>query len=172
MTSQLNRRSFARRIAVVSSVGLLAGCGGSSDGSSGGSNGDGSGDSGGAAQTTPAGSEVSEYLSNSANFDGDLVVKASSDAVSVKVGAEGNGGAYAYAPVAIEISSGTTVMWEWTGEGNAHNVVSQGDGPLDSGSPVAESGTTYEHTFEDSGTHLYYCTPHKSMGMKGAVVVR
>ncbi|MBX0297431.1 halocyanin domain-containing protein [Haloarcula nitratireducens] len=165
MTSQLNRRSFARRIAAVSSAGLLAGCGGSGDESS-------SGESGGSAQTTPARSEVSEYLGNSANFDGNLTVKSSSDAVSVKVGAEGNGGAYAYAPVAIEISSGTTVSWEWTGKGSTHNVVSQGDGPLDSGSPVAEASTTYEHTFEDSGTYLYYCTPHKSMGMKGAVVVK
>lgn len=171
MTSQLNRRKFARLIATVPSAGLVSGCGGPSGGSSSGSNGDGSGDPGESAQTTPAGSEVSEYLSNSANFDGNLIVNASSDAVSVQVGAEGNGGAFAYAPVAIEVSTGTTVTWNWTGEGNAHNVVSQGDGPLDSGSPVAEPSTTYEYTFEDTGTYLYYCTPHKSTGMKGAIVV-
>ncbi|WP_324761154.1 halocyanin domain-containing protein [Haloarcula montana] len=164
MTSQLNRRSFARHIVAVSSSGIIAGCGGSSNGST--------ADSGGSAQSTPAGRNVSEYLSNSANFDGDPTVKTSADVVSVKVGAEGNGGAYAYAPVAVEISTGTTVSWEWTGNGSTHNVVSEGDGPLDSGSPVAEASTNYEHTFEESGTHLYYCTPHKSMGMKGAVIVR
>lgn len=164
MTSRLNRRSFAHTIVTVSSTGIIAGCGGSSDGST--------ADSGGSTQSTPAGRNVSEYLSNSANFEGDPTVKTSADAVSVKVGAEGNGGAYAYAPVAVEISTGTTVTWEWTGNGSTHNVVSEGGGPLDSGSPVAESGTSYEHTFEESGTHFYYCTPHRSLGMKGAVIVR
>ena len=57
------------------------------------------------------------------------------------------------------------------GEGGGHNVVSDSDGPLDSGNPVDTSGVEYEHTFEEDGIYKYYCAPHKSLGMKGAVVV-
>ncbi len=30
---------------------------------------------------------------------------------------------------------------------------------------------TFEHTFEEAGVYTYACTPHKTLGMKGAVVV-
>jgi len=36
---------------------------------------------------------------------------------------------------------------------------------------VATEGHEFEHPFEESGRFLYYCQPHKSAGMKGAVVV-
>jgi len=71
----------------------------------------------------------------------------------------------------VTVNPGTEVVWTWTGAGSGHNVVSDGDGPLDSGSPVSESGTTYSHTFEEYGVYNYVCTPHESLGMKGAVVV-
>ncbi|MFB6222200.1 MAG: plastocyanin/azurin family copper-binding protein, partial [Haloarcula sp.] len=45
-----------------------------------------------------------------------------------------------------------------------------GDGPLDS-ELVADEGSAYEHTFEETGTHLYSCEPHKSLGMRGAIIV-
>ncbi|WP_248299359.1 plastocyanin/azurin family copper-binding protein, partial [Halorhabdus amylolytica] len=63
-----------------------------------------------------------------------------------------------------------TVIWEWTGQGNAHNVVADDDS-YSSGPPVAEAGTTFERTFEETGISKYYCDPHLSVGMKGAVVV-
>ena len=97
-----------------------------------------------------------------------------SSEVTVEVGAEGNGGALAFAPAGVWVDPGTTVTWEWTGEGGGHNVVSDG-GPasLDSGAPVAEAGSTYEHTFseEETGITNYYCSPHEALGMLGAVAV-
>uniref|UniRef100_UPI0023A95C99 plastocyanin/azurin family copper-binding protein n=1 Tax=Halorubrum distributum TaxID=29283 RepID=UPI0023A95C99 len=48
------------------------------------------------------------------------------------------------------------------------------NGAFDSGSAVAEEGTTFEHTFEDAGegdVFRYACEPHQSVGMKGAVAV-
>jgi halocyanin-like protein len=93
--------------------------------------------------------------------------------VTVKVGADGNGGAFAFSPAGIWVDPGTTVTWEWTGQGGGHNVVAV-EGPasdLNSGSPVAEAGTTYTYTFEKGGITNYQCEPHASLGMKGAVAV-
>jgi halocyanin-like protein len=97
-----------------------------------------------------------------------------SSEVTVEVGASGNGGNLAFAPAGVWVDVGTTVVWEWNGEGGGHNVVADG-GPaaLDSGAPVAEAGTTYEYTFEegDAGITNYYCSPHQALGMLGAVAV-
>jgi halocyanin-like protein len=94
--------------------------------------------------------------------------------VTVDVGASGNGGALAFAPAGIWVDPGTTVVWEWTGEGGGHNVIAEeGPASLDSGAPVAEAGTTFEHTFSEgeAGITKYYCSPHQSLGMLGAVAV-
>lgn len=115
---------------------------------------------------------VAEYLSETSNFDGTGADATAADEVSVVVGARGNGGNWAYAPAVVAVSTGTTVRWEWNGKGGAHNVVSEGDrDPLYSGRAIPSSAKTYEYTFESAGTYLYYCTPHKSYGMKGAVIV-
>jgi halocyanin-like protein len=94
--------------------------------------------------------------------------------VTVQVGASGNGGNLAFAPAGIWIDPGTTVVWEWTGEGGGHNVVSDsGSASFDSGAAVSEAGTTFEHTFAEAeaGITTYYCSPHESLGMLGAVAV-
>jgi halocyanin-like protein len=89
--------------------------------------------------------------------------------VTVTVGAQGNGGYLAFDPAAVRVSSGTTVTWEWTGQGGSHNVVAE-DGSFES-ELVAEEGHTFSHTFEESGAYRYYCQPHETLGMNGAVVV-
>jgi hypothetical protein len=64
-------------------------------------------------------------------------------------------------------------VWEWTGQGGAHNVVAE-NGAFDSGEPVGEEGTTFEYTFADAGegdVFRYACSPHRGVGMKGAVAV-
>ncbi len=69
--------------------------------------------------------------------------------VTIEVGASGNGGNLAFAPAGIWIDTGTTVTWEWTGEGGGHNVVASEGASLDSGAAVSEAGSTYEFTFEE-----------------------
>jgi len=111
---------------------------------------------------------VDEWLAAASNFDGTIVDRTDTDTATVTAGVEGNGGKFAFG--ALKISTETTVRWEWTGEGGPHNIVSKGDGPLNS-ELVAEEGNTYEHTFAETGTYLYSCKPHKGLGMRGAVVV-
>ena len=93
--------------------------------------------------------------------------------VTVKVGASGNGGNVAFKPAGIWIDPGTTVIWEWTGEGGQHNVKTE-DGPATLDSELQEAaGETYEYTFseEEAGVTNYKCVPHAGLGMKGAVAV-
>jgi len=112
-------------------------------------------------------SKVDEYLADANNYDGTITDATGRSEVSVAVGA---GDGYAFGPAAVRVDAGTTVVWEWTGGGGLHNVVAE-DGAFDSGDPVSGRDATFEHTFGDSGTYLYYCNPHKALGMKGAVVV-
>ena len=123
---------------------------------------------GGGGTTVPA---WPDYLSGANGFDEASVAdERGSDSVTVEVGAGANG--FAYNPTTLWISPGTTVQFEWTGQGGGHNVVSN-DGPaeLDSGSPVSESGVNYEYTFENAGINTYYCNPHETSGMKGGIAV-
>lgn len=90
--------------------------------------------------------------------------------VTVAVGARGKNGFVSYDPVAVAVSPGTTVRWEWTGRGGGHDVVSD-TGLFTSGKPVSAAGTTFEHTFDAPGIYNYYCTPHRGMHMKGLVLV-
>jgi len=159
----LNRRTFIRSSAAVTAVGVLAGCGGSG------------GDGGTTEPETPEGgdvpSEVQEYLSETDNFEGSVQDETGTDTVEVDVGAEGNGGNFGFSPPAIRVDTGTTVRWVWTGEGGQHNVVAEdGYGDFES-KQIGDEGFEYPQTFDEAGTTLYYCTPHKGLGMKGAVIV-
>jgi halocyanin-like protein len=165
------------RRSVVLSTGTLAltalaGCSGSSGGSGGdGSESDGGGGTGPETESDDGGGSTANFdgwMEDVGNYDG-VVDETGSDGVTVAVGAEGNGGAYAFDPAAVRVSSGTTVVWEWTGQGSQHNVVAEGGG-FES-EYAAEEGFTFEHTFSESGTYKYVCTPHRTLGMKGAVVV-
>jgi halocyanin-like protein len=113
-------------------------------------------------------SEVEEYLADTGNYDG-VVDETGASEVTVTVGTEANGGNFGFGPAAVRVSSGATVVWEWNGLGSSHNVVEE-DGTFES-ELVMEEGHTFSQTFEESGVVHYYCTPHRTMGMKGVVVV-
>ncbi|WP_420182677.1 halocyanin domain-containing protein [Haloarcula sp. KBTZ06] len=111
------------------------------------------------------------FLDSVGNFDGSTVDATGQDTVTVEVGVQANGGAYGFGPPAVHVDNGATVQFEWTGNGGGHNVVSDGDGPLDSGSTTSSAGVNYEHTFEEDGIYPYLCVPHEGLNMKGAIVV-
>jgi halocyanin-like protein len=110
------------------------------------------------------------YLNEANNGDAIEDLRGNSE-VTVQVGVGSQG--LAFGPAGIWVDTGTTVTWEWTGEGGGHNVILE-EGPasgLDSGAPVAEAGTTYSYTFENGGVNKYFCQPHKALGMLGGVAV-
>jgi halocyanin-like protein len=124
-----------------------------------------------AAAQEGSGVDFDGWFEDVSNFDG-VVDRRGQSEVTVEVGAQGNGGAFAFGPAAIRVDPGTTVIWEWTGEGGGHNVVAEeGTDYAYESDLVSEAGFTFEHTFEQEGISKYYCTPHRSLGMKGAVVV-
>ncbi|MFC7042022.1 halocyanin domain-containing protein [Halonotius sp. GCM10025705] len=125
------------------------------------------------AGTAAGQSEMADFGSHLQGVDGGTEDLRGNDEVTVQVGASGNGGNLAFSPAGIWIDPGTTVIWEWTGEGGGHNVEAI-DGPASfSSETVGESGFTFEFTFteEHAGITNYRCSPHESLGMLGAVAV-
>lgn len=141
-----SRRAFVGTVAGALAVG--AGC--LDRGSGGGSDG-------------PAG--YGDWFDGVDSYDG-LVDRTGTGRTTVEVGA---GSGLSFAPAAIEVDPGTTVVWKWTGAGGRHNVVERDDAFA---SPYHQTqGSTFEHAFETAGTFPYYCVPHRSAGMRGGVTV-
>ncbi|MFC4358719.1 halocyanin domain-containing protein [Halobium salinum] len=120
------------------------------------------------ADSGPAAPTFDGWLDGVDNYDGVADERGESE-VTVRVGAAGNGGAFAFDPPAVQVDPGTTVRWEWTGDGGSHNVVAE-DGSFES-DLLGDAGTTFERTFDAAGVTKYACAPHVSLGMKGVVVV-
>ncbi|RAW45681.1 halocyanin domain-containing protein [Halorubrum sp. 48-1-W] len=123
-----------------------------------------------AAGTGTGAAQYDGWLDDVDNYDGTHDYRGE-DEVTVEVGAGDNG--LLFAPPAILIDPGTSVVWEWTGAGGAHNVVAD-DETFDSGEAVEEEGTTFEYTFEDASegdVFNYLCVPHETVGMKGSVAI-
>ena len=118
-----------------------------------------------------AGSAAAAYggwLDDVDNYDGTHDHRGEEE-VRVDVGA---GSGLLFDPPAILIDEGTTVVWEWTGEGGGHNVA-ETNGAFESELTDA-AGHTFEHTFadaEEGDVFEYVCTPHEAVGMKGVVAI-
>ena len=99
--------------------------------------------------------------------------------------------AVAFEPEELTIQQGDTVAWKHAA-GEPHNVVAyEGESPEDAeywasggfeseaaaregwekGNGAVQSGQSYVHTFETTGTHEYFCVPHEAAGMVGSVTV-
>ena len=125
-----------------------------------------------AAATPAAAQAYGEWMSDVSNYEA-TVDYTGQESVTVAVGAGENG--VLFDPPAILVDPGTTVTWEWTGEGGQHNVVHQPES--EDGDPAFESelmeeeGATFERTLEEETAFRYYCDPHRAAGMKGVVAV-
>lgn len=136
----------------------------------------------GRSEGTPsdAGRRLIDYLNaepEAGTFEGRISDKTGFNAgpderdVVVAVGSSTDGENLSFDPPAMKVTAGTSVSWEWTGEGGFHNVVStdRSDFDFDSGEPTASG--SFERRFDDTGVGLYRCEPHADNGMKGGFVV-
>ncbi|MES3516272.1 MAG: halocyanin domain-containing protein [Natronomonas sp.] len=124
-----------------------------------------------AAGGTAAAQEAFDYdgwFDDVPNFDG-TVDRTGQDEVTVEVGAGDNG--LVFEPPAIHVDPGTTVVFEWTGQGGVHNVAEDETGDRYESELMGDSGETFRVTYETDGISKYVCAPHISVGMKGAVAV-
>ncbi len=159
-SADVSRRGFLTAAAGATATAAAAGSAAAQNNSTAGGNATGDGQG----QTRP---DFGGYLDDANGFVGTVANARGQSNVTVSVGAGSNG--FAFDAPAIHVDAGTTVTWEWTGEGGAHNVVHT-DGAFESELQESE-GATFEHTFEEDGVYTYYCNPHEAVGMKAAVVV-
>lgn len=105
-------------------------------------------------------------------YDGSVEDNTGEDEVTVAVGGGDEG--LAFDPPAIRIDTGTTIVWEWTGEGGGHNIAPEGETDFDDFGDeeiVDSDDRTVEDTFEEEGVGLYLCEPHAGVEMYGGFVV-
>ena len=150
------RRHVLTGTGVAIATGALAGCLSGDDGD--GDDGDGEED------------QLMDHLENARGFDGDVRDHTGEDRVTVMNGGGDDG--LAFDPAGIRIDAGTTVVWEWTGRGGAHDVASLPDSDFSFQSDRTDTeGHTFEHTFDEEGVALYECQPHRGQRMKGGIDV-
>lgn len=75
---------------------------------------------------------------------------------------------FSFTPQYLTISVGDIV--KWTNTSGSHNIRAE-DNSFFSG-PAAPAPWEFTHTFTTVDSFPYYCEPHQSMGMTGAIVVR
>lgn len=83
---------------------------------------------------------------------------------------------FAFNPDPVTIHAGDTVHWVWQSDDHSTTSVSGSAEQWDSG--VHNTGSTFDHTFDQAGTFVYYCTIHgidngngTASGMASKVVV-
>lgn len=157
--TELTRRRFVLTGSMLTAV-SLAGCTGNNDDEE-------------VDPDTPEGRIDSYLQDNDADlYDGDVTDLTGDDTVTIDVGAGDEG--LAFGPPAFRIDAGTTVVWEWTGEGGEHNVVPATGSDFDDfgdDETVDAADHSIEDTFDESGVGLYLCEPHRAVGMHGGFIV-
>lgn len=113
---------------------------------------------------------VNEWVADASIWGGTIADETDSESTTVAVGVEDHRGAFAFSPPAVKVSPGTTVAWEWTGNGGGHDVVFE-DADIEPSDIHTDPGVHFEHAFAETGVYRYACRPHEGIGMKGAVVV-
>ena len=161
---------ITRRSAIHGAIGTLAlasfaGCLGDDD--------DDADDTDDADDADPA-DRADQFLSDqdASMYDGELADQTGEDEITILVGADDDG--MAFDPPGVRVDTGTTVVWEWTGEGGNHNVAAEPESDWDDfgyDDLTDEEGYTHEYTFDEAGLAAYVCSPHAGNNMYGAVVV-
>lgn len=163
MAFDIDRRQFVKSSGALLAIAPIAGCSGNGNGDDGNGDADANGDDGN------GDGDIDEWLADVENYDGSVADETGQDEITIINGeVDGADQQYVFDPPAVEVDAGTTVVWEWAGD-DSHSVTDD-DGDFDSGI-IDGDGETFEYTFDEAGTYLYYCQPHRSLNQKGAVIV-
>ena len=71
----------------------------------------------------------------------------------------------------IRVDIGDTVFWKATDKGHNVEFIKKGGVPEGVEKFKSKIGKDTEYTFTIPGIYAYWCTPHKTMGMIGFVIV-
>ena len=71
----------------------------------------------------------------------------------------------------VKVDVGDTVFWKATNKGHNVEFIMKGGVPEGVEKFKSKVGRDTEYTFLIPGIYAYWCTPHKSMGMIGFVIV-
>jgi len=71
----------------------------------------------------------------------------------------------------VKVNIGDTVFWKATNKGHNVEFIMKGGVPEGVEKFKSKVGKDTEYTFLIPGIYAYWCTPHKSMGMIGFVIV-
>lgn len=110
--------------------------------------------------------DYGDWFDDIENFEGTVDMRGQRE-VRVQVGADGNGGGFAFSPPPINVDPGTSVIWEWVSDDGPHEFLAD-NGEYRSPS---QSAGEWRLVFDDVGISKYACVPHEERGMRGAVVV-
>ena len=76
-----------------------------------------------------------------------------------------------FSPEIVRVDVGDTVFWKATDPGHNVQFISKNGVPEGVEKFKSKVGKDTEYTFTIPGIYAYYCTPHKTMGMIGFVIV-
>jgi plastocyanin len=82
-------------------------------------------------------------------------------------GGDVNGSNYKFAPKTLTITKGSKVTWHWV---NGSHTVTFVKGSYDKS--LNRANPTRSRSFKRRGTFKYYCRFHRSLGMRGKIVVQ
>ena len=71
----------------------------------------------------------------------------------------------------VKVDVGDTVFWKATNKGHNVEFIMKGGVPEGVSKFKSKVGQDTEYTFLIPGIYAYWCTPHKSLGMIGFVIV-
>ena len=71
----------------------------------------------------------------------------------------------------VRINLGDTVFWKATDKGHNVEFIMKGGVPEGIEKFKSKVGKDAEYTFSIPGIYAYWCTPHKTMGMIGFIIV-
>ena len=71
----------------------------------------------------------------------------------------------------VRINLGDTVFWKATDKGHNVEFIMKGGVPEGIEKFKSKVGKDTEYTFSIPGIYAYWCTPHKTMGMIGFIIV-